>query len=100
VDQPIHLWDLDTAERRADLIGHRERVTALAFTPDGKTLASGAWDRAVKLWSVAAGAEVASLEGHPDRVHCLAFSPDGSLLASGGDAPSGTGAVLLWRARP
>jgi WD40 repeat protein len=80
------------------LHGHLDEVSALAFTPDGRILASASHDRTVKLWSVAAGAEVASLEGHTGRIHCLAFSPDGNVLVSGGQDIDGRGEILLWRA--
>jgi WD40 repeat protein len=98
-DNHIVLWDLTSREPvGGELIGHLDRVSALAFSPDGKTLASGSHDRRVKLWSVPAASEVASLEAHQGGVFCLAFSPDGTVLASGGGVPSGWGEVYLWRA--
>jgi WD40 repeat protein len=87
---------LDRRAGPAPLIGHRDRVAALAFSPDGKTLASGSWDRTAKLWSVAALQEVATLEAHHGLVHCVAFSPDGRVLASGGETATGAGEVYLW----
>jgi WD40 repeat protein len=68
-----------------------EEVTALAFTPDGRTLAVAA-DQTVQLWDVATGSCVARLAGHEAKVQCLACSPDGKLLASGGHDR----AVRLW----
>jgi WD40 repeat protein len=75
-------------------------VAALAWSPDGETLASGGPDRVVRLWSIAAGAEVAALEGHSGPIQALAFSPAGDVLASGGRSARGAGEVLLWRASP
>ena len=65
---------------------------ALAYSPDGETLASGGRGPDVKLWDVASGSLLASLAGHSAPVASLAFSPDGETLASG--ALDGT--VKLW----
>ena len=55
---------------------------SIAFSPDGKTLATGSMDRTAKLWSVEIGQEFASLKGHRGPVSGLAFSHDGTILAS------------------
>jgi WD40 repeat protein len=88
----IRVWDMATGKVNV-LRGHQDQVTALAFTPDGRTLASASWDRTVRLWNLAAGVEVAVLSGHSGKVQALAFSPIGQVLASGTDK----GEVLLWR---
>jgi WD40 repeat protein len=59
------------------LRGHKGRVCALAYAPDGRTLASGGNDRRVRLWDAATGSERLALQGHPACVYALAFSPDG-----------------------
>jgi WD40 repeat protein len=97
MNRRIQLWDLRAGEARS-LIGHSETIHALAFSPDGRTLASAGDEGSIRLWSVSAAQEVADLLGDGGPIHALAFSPDGSVLASGsgGSGDSG-GSVLLWR---
>jgi WD40 repeat protein len=57
-------------------------VYSIAFSPDGKYLASGSWDMTVKLWSIEMQKEVTMLQGHSNYVWSVAFSPDGKYLAS------------------
>jgi WD40 repeat protein len=74
--------------------GHDYLVTAVAFLPDGKTLASGSDDETVRVWDAATGEERQKLEGHDYLVTAVAFSPDGKTVASG----SWDKTVGLWDA--
>jgi RNA polymerase sigma factor (sigma-70 family) len=89
----VKIWEADTGKEVRTLEGHTQFAIAVAFSPDGKTLASSGGEGAVKLWDVATGKEKASLEGPTSANHGLVFSPDGKTLASaGGDKKT----VRLW----
>jgi WD40 repeat protein len=72
---------------------HLNNVASVAYSPDGKTLASGGADRAVVIWDSATGKPLHRLLGHTNNVYTLAYSRDGKLLASGSRI---NGQVILW----
>jgi serine/threonine protein kinase len=69
----------------ATLTGHTGTVSAVAISPDGKTLATGGFDDRVRLWGFPDGREGPWLSGHTGDVNAVAFSPDGKVLAAAGD---------------
>jgi len=65
------------------LTGHSGQVYSLAYSPDGRYLASGSSDKTIKIWETATGTELRTLTGHSMTVWSVAYSPDGRYLASG-----------------
>jgi WD40 repeat protein/serine/threonine protein kinase len=96
-------WDARTSkthEERHTLSGHKGYVFRLAYSPDGRYLASGSWDSTIKIWDLKAlaqdpKAEPATLRGHTGPIYGLTFSPDGRRLASG-SGYADHGEVKVW----
>ena len=86
-DRTVRLWDISS---RDEIVTLRERANCIAFSPDGRTLASGWTD--ISLWDVSSGELKTELSGHTNEIRSIAFSPDGRTLASG----SSDSTVRLW----
>jgi WD40 repeat protein len=80
---PVSFLSAQEPKLRANLKGHTNAVVAVAFSPDGKTLASASYDGTLKLWDMTTGKERATLGEYKGCLGYVAFSPDGKTLASG-----------------
>jgi WD40 repeat protein len=86
---------LTTPDRKPVRAAHLALVDALAYSPDGKSLASGSYQEVI-LWDARTGLPRQKLTGFADRVVALDFSPDGKLLATGGGAPAQEGEIKVF----
>jgi WD40 repeat protein len=85
----LKVWDADTGQEVRALKGHRSFVTCVAYSPDGKRIASGSnpglpdHPGELKVWDADTGQEVLPLKGHTFGLTCVTFSPDGKRVVSG-----------------
>ncbi len=91
----IELYDAHTLKFIRLFSGRAAGVNSVAFSPDGKMLASGSVDNTIKLWDVETGSLIRTLTCHKAGGNSVVFSPDGEMLASG----STDGAIELWDAK-
>ncbi len=92
VDAGVVLFETSSGRELARLKGHSDRVTSLAFSPDGSTLASASYDRKIKLWDLASRQIRLTIEAHKAYVLSVAFSVDGKTLASASEDQT----VKVW----
>jgi WD40 repeat protein len=83
VKHDLRVWEVETGKQGLGVKGHTGVALSVAWSPDGRLLATGGSDRLVQLWEPATGKVLFSLRGHTGTtVHSLAFSPDGKRLLS------------------
>ena len=83
-DGSIEIWDLKAGAKLAGWPAHTDAISAIAFSPDGKQLATAIIQGGAKIWDFATRREVARVGSVDIRLNCLAFSPDGKILAACG----------------
>jgi COMPASS component SWD3 len=95
-DATIKIWDATTGALAQTLEGHLAGISAIAWSPDSKVLASGSDDKLIRLWDVTTGKCMPTpLVGHHNYIYSLAFAPKGNMIVSG----SYDEAVFLWDVR-
>jgi len=88
----VRLWDVASGSQVGELKGHGKGVTEVAFSRDGRLLASGSTDNTIRIWDLATKRELRTLTGHTSNIESIDFSPGSRLLASAGE----DGGTFLW----
>jgi uncharacterized protein (TIGR03067 family) len=84
-ESEVTLWDIASGQQTATWKAHQRSVAELAFTPDGKRLATiESFGPMVKVWDTSNGTEILAFKAHDNGVHHVVFSPDGKRLATAG----------------
>ena len=91
VDGQAQLWDVASGRRVGSSMRHQALVHTVAFSPDGKTIVTGCWDKTARLWDAATHQPLGYPMRHPAAVWAVAFSRDGKLVLTGS-----SDAVRVW----
>ncbi len=91
-DQTCRMWDVQSGTCVRIFPGHNGPVTAIAISPEGKTMASAGADNIIRLWDLGSGNLMQSMVGHEGTISSLEFSKNGGLLASGSEDDT----VRIW----
>ncbi|EKM60082.1 uncharacterized protein PHACADRAFT_206284 [Phanerochaete carnosa HHB-10118-sp] len=89
---PACLWNATTGKLTREFDGHSRDVTSVAFSLDGRRIATSSYDWTVIVWDATTGASLATCRGHKKWVTSAAFSPSGERVASGDSC----GRILVW----
>ena len=92
VDNTVHIWNALSGENALIYREHFYFVTAVAWSSDGKRVASASADTSVQVWSAASGYNILTYRGHSGKVNAVAWSPNGRLIASASDDRT----VQIW----
>src|SRR5262249_40681174 len=88
------VWQADTGKDAVTLQGNQEKVATVAFSPDGKSLASGGYDRQIHVYDLTTAKQKFQVQAHAIGGRSLAYSPDGRWIVSGGEDST----PRLWKA--
>ena len=95
-DNTVKLWSVQTWKQITTFRDHTNWVHSLSFSPDGKTLATGCWDKTIKLWNVETGSLIKSLIGVSSSSFVnVIFSQDGRFLFG----PGANNVIKIWNVR-
>ena len=96
VSSTVQIWDVAARKEIAQCRGHKQKITSVAWSPDGKRLVSSSDDGTVRVWEPISGRLLLTLRGHKGVTTAAAFTADGQLLVSTG----WDGAVRVWNGTP
>jgi eukaryotic-like serine/threonine-protein kinase len=93
-EKSVQVWEATTGQCVFTYNKHHDWVTSVAWSPDGRFIASGSSDMTIQVWDAATSKHFFTYKGHGDKVNTVAWSPDGKYLAAG----SADGVVQVWKA--
>ena len=99
-ENAVSLWNAVTGEHLGTLPGHKQSIWSVAFSPDGRTLASSSADGTLRLWNVASQRELMAIEEVGSSLAHLRFSPDGDFLVAGAPPFATSGEFRIIHAPP